>query len=214
MQAQVPVLYAEDADAARRRYEVFGHTGARTGGDGESRWSYLQCGELTLLLAAVTPRLVTSGFRLGANRDHQNLIVKFFRAQWESRPGCHRGEEIKGAVRRAAHVGRETAESCEPSDHLQPGCCGIGRILTIRQRHRFPRSGHEGLRQQQLGASGLPGARAGGRRQAGGDLGHPSEHPRRLGEACRQYPRPGCGGPGTIRLSRAGLAEQRPRRIA
>ncbi|MDH6465046.1 hypothetical protein M2302_005247 [Micromonospora sp. A200] len=38
---------------------MFGYTQVRTGGDGESRWSYLQCGELTLLLAAVTPRLVT-----------------------------------------------------------------------------------------------------------------------------------------------------------
>ncbi|MEU5722196.1 VOC family protein [Micromonospora sp. NPDC047738] len=59
VQAQVPVLYVADADAARRFYEVFGYTELRTGGDGESRWSYLQCGELTLLLAAITPRLVT-----------------------------------------------------------------------------------------------------------------------------------------------------------
>ncbi|MGK5444198.1 VOC family protein [Micromonospora sp. URMC 105] len=59
VQAQVPVLYVADADAARRFYEVFGYTEVRSGGDGDSRWSYLQCGELTLLLAAVTPRLVT-----------------------------------------------------------------------------------------------------------------------------------------------------------
>lgn len=59
VQAQVPVLYVADADAARRFYEAFGYSEARTGSDGESRWSYLQCGELTLLLAAVKPRLVT-----------------------------------------------------------------------------------------------------------------------------------------------------------
>ncbi|MEV4843238.1 VOC family protein [Micromonospora matsumotoense] len=57
--AQVPVLYVADADAARRFYEIFGYTEIRAGGDGGSRWSYLRCGELTLLLAAVTPRLVT-----------------------------------------------------------------------------------------------------------------------------------------------------------
>ncbi|MCI4065730.1 VOC family protein [Micromonospora sp. R77] len=59
VQAQVPVLYVADADAARRFYAVFGYSEQRAGGDGESRWSYLQCGELTLLLAAVKPRLVT-----------------------------------------------------------------------------------------------------------------------------------------------------------
>lgn len=53
--AQVPVLYVADADAARRFYEIFGYTEIRAGGDGGSRWSYLRCGELTLLLAAVTP---------------------------------------------------------------------------------------------------------------------------------------------------------------
>ncbi|WP_446215561.1 VOC family protein [Micromonospora sp. IBHARD004] len=59
VQAQVPVLYVADADAARRFYEVFGYSEQRSGGEGESHWSYLQCGELTLLLAAVKPRLVT-----------------------------------------------------------------------------------------------------------------------------------------------------------
>ncbi|WP_406045538.1 hypothetical protein OG799_14300 [Micromonospora sp. NBC_00898] len=59
VQAQVPVLYVADADAARRFYAVFGYSEQRSGGEGESRWSYLQCGELTLLLAAVKPRLVT-----------------------------------------------------------------------------------------------------------------------------------------------------------
>ena len=59
VQAQVPVLYVADADTARGFYELFGYSELRTGGDGESRWSYLQCGELTLLLAAVTPRLFT-----------------------------------------------------------------------------------------------------------------------------------------------------------
>ncbi|SBT43618.1 VOC family protein [Micromonospora narathiwatensis] len=59
VQAQVPVLYVADLDAARRFYERFGYSELRGGGDGESRWSYLQCAELTLLLAAVTPRLIT-----------------------------------------------------------------------------------------------------------------------------------------------------------
>ncbi|MFI2648022.1 VOC family protein [Micromonospora fulviviridis] len=59
VQAQVPVLYVADADAARGFYEVFGYTVQRTGGDGDSHWCYLQCGDLSLLLAAVTPRLVT-----------------------------------------------------------------------------------------------------------------------------------------------------------
>ncbi|MEU3453456.1 VOC family protein [Micromonospora sp. NPDC006766] len=59
VQAQVPVLYVADADAAKRFYEVFGYSELRNGGDGESRWSYLRCGELALLLAAVTPRLIT-----------------------------------------------------------------------------------------------------------------------------------------------------------
>ncbi|MET7832231.1 VOC family protein [Micromonospora sediminicola] len=59
VQAQVPVLYVGDADAARRFYALFGYTEQRTGGDGDSRWSYLRCGDLTLLLAEVTPRLVT-----------------------------------------------------------------------------------------------------------------------------------------------------------
>ncbi|SCF08894.1 hypothetical protein GA0074695_3386 [Micromonospora viridifaciens] len=59
VQAQVPVLYVADADAMRRFYELFGYSELRSGGDGESRWSYLQCGELTLLVAAVTPRLIT-----------------------------------------------------------------------------------------------------------------------------------------------------------
>lgn len=59
VQAQVPVLYVGDADAARRFYEVFGYTELRSGGEGESRWSYLGCGDQTLLLAAITPRLIT-----------------------------------------------------------------------------------------------------------------------------------------------------------
>ncbi|MGC5019223.1 VOC family protein [Micromonospora sp. DT47] len=59
VQAQVPVLYVADADTARRFYEVFGYAEVRSGGDGDSHWSYLQCGELTLLLAAVTPRLIS-----------------------------------------------------------------------------------------------------------------------------------------------------------
>ncbi|MET7966508.1 VOC family protein [Micromonospora sp. NPDC005305] len=59
VQAQVPVLYVADADAAQGFYELFGYTEQRTGGDGDSRWCHLQCGDLTLLLAAVKPRLVT-----------------------------------------------------------------------------------------------------------------------------------------------------------
>ncbi|WP_200207448.1 VOC family protein [Micromonospora coerulea] len=59
VQAQVPVLYVADADAAQQFYQLFGYSEHRSGGDGESRWSYLQCGDLTLLLAAVKPRLFT-----------------------------------------------------------------------------------------------------------------------------------------------------------
>ncbi|MFE9689287.1 VOC family protein [Micromonospora sp. NPDC005806] len=59
VQAQVPVLYVADADLARPFYECFGYLEMRSGGDGDSRWSYLRCGELTLLLAEVKPRLVT-----------------------------------------------------------------------------------------------------------------------------------------------------------
>ncbi|MFJ8579996.1 VOC family protein [Micromonospora sp. NPDC093277] len=59
VQAQVPVLYVADTDVTRRFYELFGYAELRCGGDGGSRWSYLRCGELTLLLAAITPRLIT-----------------------------------------------------------------------------------------------------------------------------------------------------------
>ncbi|SBT42473.1 hypothetical protein GA0070611_1996 [Micromonospora auratinigra] len=52
------MLYVADADTARRFYQAFGYSEERTGGDGDARWSYLRCGELTLLLAEVTPRLV------------------------------------------------------------------------------------------------------------------------------------------------------------
>ncbi|KUL25337.1 VOC family protein [Actinoplanes awajinensis] len=62
MQAQVsaavPVCYVRDIETSRRFYSLFGYTETRAGGDGDSRWSYLQCGEHTLLLACVQPPLI------------------------------------------------------------------------------------------------------------------------------------------------------------
>ncbi|WP_174534924.1 VOC family protein [Micromonospora chalcea] len=51
VQAQMPVLYVGDVDAAGRFYALFGYTG-QPGGDGRFP---LRCGELTLLLVEATP---------------------------------------------------------------------------------------------------------------------------------------------------------------
>jgi catechol 2,3-dioxygenase-like lactoylglutathione lyase family enzyme len=56
--AAVPVCYVREFEASRGFYSLFGYTEVRAGGDGDSRWSYLQCGEHTLLLAYVQPPLI------------------------------------------------------------------------------------------------------------------------------------------------------------
>jgi catechol 2,3-dioxygenase-like lactoylglutathione lyase family enzyme len=56
--AAVPVCYVRDLAASRAFYSLFGYTEVRAGDDGDSRWSYLQCGEHTLLLAYVQPPLI------------------------------------------------------------------------------------------------------------------------------------------------------------
>jgi catechol 2,3-dioxygenase-like lactoylglutathione lyase family enzyme len=55
--ATVPVCYVAEVDRSRKFYGLFGFTEQRRGGDGAAQWSYLQCGELTMLLAAVHPPL-------------------------------------------------------------------------------------------------------------------------------------------------------------
>lgn len=57
--AAVPVCYVRDLEPSRRFYGFFGYTEARSGGEGDSPWSYLQCGEHTMLLASVQPPLIT-----------------------------------------------------------------------------------------------------------------------------------------------------------
>jgi catechol 2,3-dioxygenase-like lactoylglutathione lyase family enzyme len=56
--ASVPVCYVRELDKSRAFYELFGLSELRSGGDGEARWSYLQCGELTVLVAEVHPPLI------------------------------------------------------------------------------------------------------------------------------------------------------------
>ncbi|BEL06172.1 hypothetical protein Q0Z83_043630 [Actinoplanes sichuanensis] len=58
VRGQVPMLYVRSVEAARRFYALFGYGEVKAGGDGEARWSYLQCGEHTLLLACVRPALI------------------------------------------------------------------------------------------------------------------------------------------------------------
>ncbi|WP_433294036.1 VOC family protein [Actinoplanes sp. CA-030573] len=58
VQAAVPVVYVRDIGLSERFYALFGYEIQRSGRDGESRWSYLQCGEHTLLLAFVQPPLI------------------------------------------------------------------------------------------------------------------------------------------------------------
>ena len=54
----VPVLYVRDITSSQVFYALFGYEEQRSGGDGQARWSYLQCGEHTLLLAGVQPPLI------------------------------------------------------------------------------------------------------------------------------------------------------------
>ncbi len=59
VEASVPVLYVADINRSKAFYALLGWSEVRTGGEGEASWSYLHCGELSLLLAAVQPRLIT-----------------------------------------------------------------------------------------------------------------------------------------------------------
>ncbi|MEU8657346.1 VOC family protein [Actinoplanes philippinensis] len=58
VQAAVPVVYVRDMKLSQAFYALFGYAEQRSGGDGDARWSYLQCGEHTLLLADVRPPLI------------------------------------------------------------------------------------------------------------------------------------------------------------
>jgi hypothetical protein len=58
VQAAVPVLYVRSVESAQAFYALFGYGQTQSGGDGDARWSYLQCGEHTLLLAGVHPPLI------------------------------------------------------------------------------------------------------------------------------------------------------------
>nr|WP_255645513.1 VOC family protein [Actinoplanes polyasparticus] len=48
-----------NVESAQAFYALFGYRKMQTGGDGDARWSYLKCGEHTLLLACVQPALIT-----------------------------------------------------------------------------------------------------------------------------------------------------------
>jgi catechol 2,3-dioxygenase-like lactoylglutathione lyase family enzyme len=56
--AAVPVCYVRSLEPAREFYRLFGYGEQRSGGDDDATWSYLQCGEHTLLLACVQPPLI------------------------------------------------------------------------------------------------------------------------------------------------------------
>jgi hypothetical protein len=58
VQAVTPVVYVRDIEASQAFYALFGYGEQRSGSDGDARWSYLQCGEHTLLLASVQPPLI------------------------------------------------------------------------------------------------------------------------------------------------------------
>jgi hypothetical protein len=58
VQAAMPVVYVRDLEQSQAFYSLFGYVQQRSGGDGDARWSYLQGGEHTLLLAFVQPPLV------------------------------------------------------------------------------------------------------------------------------------------------------------
>ena len=53
----VPVCYVRNLEQAQAFYALFGYTVLRNGGD-DTHWSYLQCEDHTLLLAAVQPPLI------------------------------------------------------------------------------------------------------------------------------------------------------------
>lgn len=54
----VPVCYVRSVEQSRKFYELFGFSELRSGGDSDAAWCYLQCGDQTLLLAAVQPPLI------------------------------------------------------------------------------------------------------------------------------------------------------------
>jgi predicted enzyme related to lactoylglutathione lyase len=58
VQAAVPVVYVRNIDSGRAFYTLFGYAEAQSGGETDASWSYLQCGEHTLLLACVQPPLI------------------------------------------------------------------------------------------------------------------------------------------------------------
>ncbi|MEV6850564.1 VOC family protein [Actinoplanes sp. NPDC051411] len=58
VQAAVPVLYVRSVESAEQFYALFGYAPLQSGRDGDARWSYLQAGEQTLLLACVQPPLI------------------------------------------------------------------------------------------------------------------------------------------------------------
>ncbi|MEH0934796.1 VOC family protein [Micromonospora psammae] len=131
VQAQVPVLYVADADSARRFYELFGYSEIRTGGDGESRWSYLQCGELTLLLAAVTPRLVTVELPLLIYLYVEDLTTTVERL---TAAGI--------AVERAGHPEHAPGGECRTTDP-DGNVVLFGQRRAVPEQARVPQSGTE-----------------------------------------------------------------------
>ena len=56
--AAVPVCYVKNLEQSRGFYALFGYAEVRAGAADDARWSYLQCGENTLLLAFVQPPLI------------------------------------------------------------------------------------------------------------------------------------------------------------
>ncbi|MFU8871711.1 VOC family protein [Micromonospora sp. SL4-19] len=129
VQAQVPVLYVADAEAARRFYELFGYSELRAGGDGESHWSYLQCGQLTLLLAAITPRLVTVELPLLIYLYVDDLAATIDRL---TVAGC--------PVERAGHPEHAPGGECRTTDP-------DGNVVLFGQRRAVPeqaRAGQDG----------------------------------------------------------------------
>ena len=59
VESVVPVLYVVDVERSRQFYALFGFTEQRSGGEDTARWCYLQSHDLTMLLVAVQPRLIT-----------------------------------------------------------------------------------------------------------------------------------------------------------
>ncbi|MFG2052849.1 VOC family protein [Micromonospora sp. NPDC048930] len=120
VQAQVPVLYVADVDSTRRFYETFGYSEVRTGGDGASRWSHLRCGELTMLLAEVKPRLITVELPL-----HIYLYV----------------DDLAATMKRLTAAGYAVERAGRP-EHAPGGECRTtdpdGNVVVFGQRRAVP----------------------------------------------------------------------------